>query len=119
MNWISVAVRAVLGFAVLFLLGYLLPGFSGFTLTHLLITGILLGFLSTMAEMAFLADDSRKKAPIVGNFRGDDPPLFLAFRRATSAASRDIAGRGVNYRLQLCCRKKIFGDRVGDRNCTP
>lgn len=65
MNWISVAVRAVLGFAVLFLLGYLLPGFSGFTLTHLLITGILLGFLSTMAEMAFLADDSRKESTLL------------------------------------------------------
>lgn len=62
MNWVSLAIRAALGFAVLFLLGYIVPGFSGYTLTHLLIAGIVLGFLSTMAENVFFADNPRKES---------------------------------------------------------
>ena len=62
MNWVSVAVRAVLDCC------FIPPRLSSprvsIYFTHLLITG-LFGFLSTMAETAFLADQPRKESTLL------------------------------------------------------
>ncbi|HBK67947.1 MAG TPA: hypothetical protein DEB05_15255 [Firmicutes bacterium] len=62
MNWVSLVMRMVIGFITLFLLAYIIPGLSGFTIIHLLVVSFLLAFLSTVAENVFLADNPKKKS---------------------------------------------------------
>lgn len=61
-NWKSWLIRAVIGFFALFLLAYLVPGLSAFTITHLLFVSLLLAFLSTTGENIVLADTIGKKS---------------------------------------------------------
>lgn len=65
MNWTRLIVRGVVGFAAIFLLGYIVPGFSAFTYTHLLFVSLLVAILSTMAENVFLTDTPLKKSTLL------------------------------------------------------
>lgn len=64
MNWIRFVIRAVASFVVIFLLGYIVPGFSGFTYTHLLISSILVALAASLADMA-LRPESRRQRSII------------------------------------------------------
>ncbi len=65
MNWTRLIVRGVVGFAALFILGYIVPGFSAFTYTHLLFVSLLAAVLSTMAENVFLTETPLKKSTLL------------------------------------------------------
>lgn len=61
-NWNSWLRRTVFAFLTLFLLAYLVPGLSAFTVTHLLMVSILSAFLATIGENVILADTSTQKS---------------------------------------------------------
>lgn len=61
-NWNSWLRRTVFAFLTLFLLAYLVPGLSAFTVTHLLMVSILSAFLATIGENVLLADTSTQKS---------------------------------------------------------
>jgi len=61
-NWNSWLRRTVFAFLTLFLLAYLVPGLSAFTVTHLLMISILSAFLATIGENVILADTSTQKS---------------------------------------------------------
>lgn len=50
MNWTRFLTRAASAFLILFLLGYLIAGFSGFTYFHLLVTAFLIGLISALVD---------------------------------------------------------------------
>ncbi|HEY8345026.1 MAG TPA: phage holin family protein [Bacillota bacterium] len=52
MNWTRLIIRFVSAFLVLFLLGYLIGGFSGFTYLHLTVTAFLTALISALADLA-------------------------------------------------------------------
>ncbi len=62
MNWNSLLLRLTMGFIILFFLGYLVPGLSALTITHLIIVSLLLAFLSTVGENIIIADTRAKKS---------------------------------------------------------
>jgi len=120
MNWVSVAVRAVLGFAILFILGYLYPGFSGFSITHLLINGILLGVLSTMAEMAFLADHPRKESTVLLVVSAATIYLYsllIVGQRAPLVGT--VLAAGLITVISFLAEKRLLGMEAGQRQETP
>ena len=77
-NWNSWLRRTVFAFLTLFLLAYLVPGLSAFTVTHLLMVSILSAFLATIGENVILADTSTQKSILFFCCVGPDH-LFLCF----------------------------------------
>ena len=52
MNWTRFMIRFASAFLVLFLLGYLIGGFSGFTYLHLAATAFLIALISAVVDLA-------------------------------------------------------------------
>lgn len=60
-NWNSWLMRAVFTFLTLFVLAYIVPGLSAFTVTHIFLVSLLAAFLATVGENIILADTPGKK----------------------------------------------------------
>lgn len=65
MNWIRILIRFAMSFIVLYLLGYMVPGFSGLTMPFLILIGVIIAFVSALVEMTTHPDSSRSRALIV------------------------------------------------------
>ena len=64
-NWLRLAIRAAAAFVVLFLLGYIVPGFSGLTIGRLAVVSLVTAVLSSLVEMAVKPGSSRDRSIIL------------------------------------------------------
>ncbi|HHU81393.1 MAG TPA: hypothetical protein GXZ26_00085 [Firmicutes bacterium] len=64
-NWIRLVIRAAATFIVLFLLGYIVPGFSGLTLGRLAAVSLLVAVISSLVEMAVRPGSPRDRSIIL------------------------------------------------------
>lgn len=62
MNWFRILVRFGLAFVVLYLLGYVVPGFSGLTLPLLALIGATVALVSALIERQFNLGSKRQRA---------------------------------------------------------
>ena len=64
-NWIRLVIRAAATFIVLFLLGYIVPGFSGLTIGRLAVVSLVTAVLSSLVEMAVRPGSPRDRSIIL------------------------------------------------------
>lgn len=64
-NWLRLVIRAAATFIVLFLLGYVVPGFSGLTIGRLAVVSLLTAVLTLLVEMAVKPGSSRDRSIII------------------------------------------------------
>src|SRR5690606_8153853 len=64
-NWIRLVIRAAATFVVLFLLGYIVPGFSGLTIGRLAVVSLLTAVISSLVEMAVKPGSPRDRSIIL------------------------------------------------------
>lgn|SRR5690554_1284089 len=64
-NWIRLLIRAAATFVVLFLLGYIVPGFSGLTIGRLAAVSLLTAVISSLVEAAAKPDSARDRSIIL------------------------------------------------------
>ena len=65
MNWTRLLIRSSSVFLILFLMGYLIPGFSGFTYLHLLATALLIGLTSSLVDLFLKPNTAWERSVIV------------------------------------------------------
>lgn len=65
MNWSRLLIRGAASFVSLFLLGYVLPGFSGFTYLHLLIASAILAAVASFVEMMVKPETAKQRSTIL------------------------------------------------------
>lgn len=102
MNWTRLFIRAVTVFVVLFVLAYVVPGFSGLTIGLLAAVSLLTALLSSLVEMGVKPDSARVRniilfltaavvvylfSMLAQNLR---PPLFSALLAAALIALVDL-----------------------------
>jgi hypothetical protein len=64
-NWIRLVIRAAATFIVLFLLGYIVPGFSALTIGRLAVVSLLTAVISSLVEMAVKPGSPRDRSIIL------------------------------------------------------
>ncbi len=64
-NRIRLVIRAAATFVVLFLLGYIVPGFSGLTIGRLAVVSLLTAVISSLVEMAVKPGSPRDRSIIL------------------------------------------------------
>jgi hypothetical protein len=64
-NWIRVLVRFALSFLVLYILGYVVPGFSGLTVSLLALLSIFIALVSALVERISNFRSKRQRALIL------------------------------------------------------
>lgn len=65
MNWTRFLIRTVTVFVVLFVLAYVVPGFSGLTIGLLLAVSLLTALVSSLVEMGVKPDSARVRSIIL------------------------------------------------------
>lgn len=61
MNWIRVLIRFAVSFVVLYVLGYIVPGFSGLTIPYLMAIGLITAIASALVEKAVKPGSARNR----------------------------------------------------------
>lgn len=64
-NWIRLVIRAAATFIILFLLGYVVPGFSGLTIGRLAVVSLVTAAISSLVEMAVKPGSPRTRKTIL------------------------------------------------------
>lgn len=62
MNWMRVLIRFGISFVVLYLMGYVVPGFSGLTVSLVIGLGLIIALISAVVEKMTHPDSSRGRA---------------------------------------------------------
>lgn len=62
MNWARVLIRFAISFVVLYLMGYVVPGFSGLTVPLLFGISLIIALISALVEMTTHPDSARSRA---------------------------------------------------------
>lgn len=65
LNWTRFLIRAATAFVVLFVLAYVVPGFSGLTIGLLLAVSLLTALVSCLVEMGVKPDSARVRSIIL------------------------------------------------------
>jgi len=65
LNWTRLLIRSASAFLILFLMGYLIPGFSGFTYLHLLATALVVGLTSSLVDLFIKPNTAWERSVIV------------------------------------------------------